>query len=303
MKRFLSIGECMIEMAPTDAGTYSMNFAGDTFNTAWYARKLAVPGVEIGYLSAVGDDDPSQSMTRFMADAGITPHLAVRPGGHVGLYMVSLNNGERSFSYWRSTAAARSLAEDLTRLPDLEPGDMAFFSGITLAILPDEGRRHLLEVLAQARSQGIRIAFDPNLRPRLWQDGAEMCHWVSEAAKVADIALPSYEDEAAWFNDVSKLATAERYAAAGASLVLSKDGGDPVLILENGQTTEVAPPKVAQMVDSTAAGDSFNAGFLMGLAAGKSTVAATEQACALAAEVVTKRGALVALDRFSPEPA
>lgn len=299
MTRFLAIGECMIEMAPTEVGTYAMNFAGDTFNTAWYARKLAGPEVEIAYLSAVGDDDPSRQMTAFMEAAGVVPRLAVRPGGTVGLYMVSLKNGERSFSYWRSTSAAKSLADDLTALPGLGAGDMAFFSGITLAILSDAARVKLLQVLAAARAAGVTIAFDPNLRPRLWRDGAEMCHWITEASKVADIALPSYEDEATWFGDASKLATAERYAATGARLVLAKDGGAPVLILNQGDTAEVAPKPVAQVVDSTAAGDSFNAGFLMGLISGMTAEDATRQACDLAAEVVTKRGALVALDRVT----
>lgn len=123
MPKLLSIGECMIELAPTPADTFSMGFAGDTFNTAWYARRIAGPEIEVAYLSAVGDDEPSGRMTQFMSDAGVKPELTVRTGASVGLYMISLKDGERSFSYWRSASAARSLADDLTTLP-CETGDI-----------------------------------------------------------------------------------------------------------------------------------------------------------------------------------
>jgi len=116
MNRFLAIGECMIEMSVAGDGLYRMGFAGDTFNTAWYLRRLLPPGVEVAYLSAVGDDAPSRRMEGFMRDAGLVPELAVREGGAVGLYMISLKDGERSFSYWRANSAARSLADDLDAL-------------------------------------------------------------------------------------------------------------------------------------------------------------------------------------------
>ncbi|MBE3638209.1 sugar kinase [Mangrovicoccus algicola] len=295
MTRLLAIGECMIEMSPTPEGTYAMGFAGDTFNTAWYARKLGGEELEVAYYSAVGDDEPSARMAGFMRGAGVVPELAVRKGGTVGLYMISLKDGERSFSYWRSAAAARSLAEGLDRLP-AGKGDIALFSGITMAILPEAGRRRLLEVLAAARADGLRVAFDPNLRPRLWASDAEMCHWVSEAAKVADIALPSYEDEASYFGDVSKRATADRYAAAGASLVLAKDGPEPVLVLENGTETLVPPQIVTEVTDTTAAGDAFNAGVLSALARGLPAAEAADLGCRVSAQVVTRRGALVEID-------
>lgn len=296
MKRFLSIGECMIEMSPSADGLYAMNFAGDTFNTAWYARKLAGPDMEIAYLSAIGDDTPSQEMVAFMKASGVVPELTKRPGGHVGLYMVSLQNGERSFSYWRDSSAAKTLADDLEHLPNLEAGDMAFFSGITMAILPEAGRIRLLNVLRAARTEGVRIVFDPNLRPRLWVSTEDMCHWITEASRVADIALPSYEDEATHFGDANQRATAQRYRDAGAEMVITKDGGDPVLILDGDAESFVAPEPVETMVDSTAAGDSFNAGFLMAYGAGASPQDAARTACDLASKVVTRRGALVDVD-------
>ena len=98
------------------------------------------PDTEVAYLTAVGDDAPSAKLTEFMRDSGVIPELKVRPGGNLGLYMVSLQNGERSFSYWRSTAAARTLADDLATKDAIMRG-AAFM------------RRHLAEWAKQAAGQ------------------------------------------------------------------------------------------------------------------------------------------------------
>ncbi len=293
MTRLLAIGECMIELAPTGDGTFGMGFAGDTFNTAWYARRLAGADIDVAYFSAIGDDAPSKDMEAFMVSSGITPELLVRAGRSIGLYMISLKKGERSFSYWRSASAARTLADDLTALPGLTPGDIAYFSGITLAILPEEGRNRLLSVLAEARAGGITIAFDPNLRPRLWPDTGTMCASIMQAAAVADIALPSFEDEHGFFGDADSQATASRYASAGVGLIVVKDGAGPVLIRQDGEDESVPTEPATEIVDTTAAGDSFNAAFLVGLLNERSATEAAHDGCALARKVICARGALV----------
>lgn len=294
--RFLAIGECMVELAPREDGAFSMGFAGDTFNTAWYVRRCCGDRIEVAYLSAVGDDDVSRRMTDFMTEAGIRPCLAVLPGRSVGLYLISLRDGERSFSYWRSASAARDLAAHLGDLARLGPGDMAYFSGITLAILDEGGRAQLLDALGQVRAAGVRVAFDPNLRPRLWPDAATMLTAVMQGAAVSDIALPSFEDEASWFGDADPAATAARYGAAGVTLVAVKDGARPVLVAR-GQDREVVPIDPARLVvDTTAAGDSFNARFLCGIMEGEPPSTAARAAARLASRVIAARGALVAVD-------
>lgn len=290
----LSIGECMVELSPRDGDQFALNFAGDTFNTAWYLRQCAPAGVQVGYLSAVGDDEMSRRMAGFIADAGIIPHLAVIPGRTVGLYLISLSKGERSFSYWRSTSAARDLAHHLDPLDALGQGDMAYVSGITLAILPEPDRALLLDRLGAARARGVRVAFDPNLRPRLWRDTDEMCGWIMRAAAVCDIALPSHEDEATFFGDADPAATLERYRSAGAGTVAVKDGAKPVLACAgDGAAVSVQPDVNPAPVDTTAAGDSFNAAFLAGLLRGDTVEAAAAAGCALSARVVGHQGALM----------
>lgn len=293
-QRFLAIGECMLELSPAGEGLLATGFAGDTFNTAWYLRKLAPEAVEVAYFSAIGDDAPSREMAGFMRQSGITPELIERKGGHIGLYMISLKNGERSFSYWRDTSAAKTLADDLVTLP-VSRGDTLYFSGITLAILAPAARARLLGVISEARSQGVRVVLDTNLRPRLWASHDAMRAGTMEGAGVADIVLPSFEDEAEIFGDADKAATAARYHEAGCATVIVKDGPASVLVSAPEGQTEIQPQTVADVVDTTAAGDSFNAGFLAALYEGQSLEAAVKAGCNVSAKVIGKRGALVAL--------
>jgi 2-dehydro-3-deoxygluconokinase len=289
------MGECMVEMAPAGDSRYAMGFAGDTFNTAWYARRVLPAEVEVAYLTGVGTDETSRRMVEFIGDAGIIPETVTIEGRTVGLYLISLKDGERSFSYWRDTSAARLLARGLGPLPRVSgPGDMAYFSGITLAILPAEDRETLIGRLAEAREAGVTVAFDPNLRPRLWSGGDEMREWVMRGAAVADIALPSFDDEAGHFGDGSPGATADRYRGAGVATVIVKNGAGTMLgVGPDGARAEVTPEPVAEVVDSTAAGDSFNAAALAALRAGGSLEEAMTAGARLAGRVVGHRGALV----------
>ncbi|WP_270727572.1 sugar kinase [Shimia sp. Alg240-R146] len=292
--RLLAIGECMVEMAPTKSGLFKMGYAGDTFNTAWYARRLAAPNLDVAFMTALGDDPASDQLINFVSESGITPEIQRIAGTSVGLYLIATQNGERSFSYWRSAAAARQLAQDLTDLPVSGAGDIVFFSGITMAVLIGDGRERLLAAVAKAKANGALVAFDPNLRPRLWEDVDTMRHWITEAARHADLVLPSHEDEASWFSDASPTATARRYLDVGCDLAIVKDGPGPVQIAHaTGETQTVAPQSITTLVDTTAAGDAFNAAVLISLMSGKSESDAVDAGCKLSAEVIQAPGALV----------
>lgn len=296
MTRVVAIGECMVEMAPSGAaGSYRMSFAGDTMNTAWYLRRLLPQADQVDYITAIGTDAISDQMIGFLEGAGIgTAHIVRRDNLTVGLYMIQLQDGERSFNYWRGQSAARTLAQDAAALTRaLTDATIAYFSGITIAILPEDGRQYLLETLREFRAGGGTVVFDPNLRPRLWETPAQMTSVIMQAASVSDIVLPSHEDEATWFGDTDPEATARRYAASGARMVIVKNGSEQILAWEDGMISRHAPVAVANIIDTTAAGDSFNAGFLAGHLAGQSIAQSIRAAADLAAKVIQSRGALV----------
>ena len=296
-KTFLSIGECMVEMAPTAQGDYHLGYAGDTFNTAWYARQLFGQDWDVAYLTAVGEDVISEQMVGFIETAGInTRFIQHMEGCTVGLYMIQLENGERSFAYWRSDSAARRLANDPARLePAFGSANVIYFSGITLAILSLCGRSTLFDAITAAREKGATVVFDPNLRPRLWDSPDTMRHTIMTAAAHSDIVLPSFDDEATFFGDQTTEDTARRYAGAGVNTVVVKNAGDEALCLADGKISRFSPTRVDSVVDTTAAGDSFNAGFLASYLDTADLNAAMAAGATLAARVISERGALIKL--------
>lgn len=292
----LSIGECMVELSATGANTYAMGFAGDTFNAAWYLRRLLPFDWDVSYFTALGTDRASDDMISFMNKSGINTSSIKRLSGKTaGLYMIQLNDGERSFSYWRDTSAARQLAQEADRLDAaMQSAGIVIFSGITMAILPPEGRDNLLSALARARADGCTIVFDPNLRPHLWPDTSIMCTEISRAAETADIVLPSFDDEKTFFGDNTPEDTAERYRDLGVGLVVVKNGFDEILVRDReNELLRFTPKRIEHPVDTTAAGDSFNAGFLSSLVAGGDIETAVRAGAALSAKVINHRGALV----------
>ncbi|WP_417720913.1 sugar kinase [Salipiger sp.] len=296
MSSFIALGEIMVELAQTGEASYRRGFAGDTFNTAWYARRLLPEDWSVSYGTCVGEDAVSDEMLAFIAAQRVdTTTIRRLQDRTVGLYMISLKDGERSFSYWRGQSAAKTLADDLGWLDGILKGrEMIHFSAITLAILPPEKREYFCGALTRARQKGAIVAFDTNLRPRLWEGPEAMRKGLMLGARTADIVLPSFDEEEALFGDTSPQQTLARYREAGAELVAVKQGGGDLVLWQRDSGDAVIPPvRVDTVVDTTAAGDSFAAGLLAGLATGKPAGDAAQDAMALAAKVIQSTGALV----------
>lgn len=295
-KRFVSIGECMIEMSGGEGGMYKLGYAGDTLNTAWYMRALLPDDWQVDYVTALGDDLYSGQMRAFLDGAGIgTGHIQTIPGKRPGLYMIHQEKGDRVFTYWRGQSAAKQLADDRDALEQaLDGADMVYFSGISIAILAPRARGRLLKAIVTARDKGARVVFDTNLRPALWTSPEVMKSCLTAAAHAADIVLPTHTDEAPLFDDADTRATAERYLAIGAQEVVAKDGAKPALVAtQDGLRAEIGATKAEKVVDATGAGDSFNGGYLSARIAGASPEEAVRRGHQVAGVVIGHKGALV----------
>ncbi len=295
MASILGIGECMVELSPAGQELWQQSYAGDVYNALWYARAALPEGHNVSFHTALGTDQISDDMLAAMTKAGIdcadTPRIDNRSPG---LYAIHLKDGERSFSYWRDTSAARSMMKDAEALwRKVAQADMVFFSGITLAILPPEDVATLLSGIRSHLRPGARIAFDPNIRPRLWADTKTMLDTITEAARIADIVLPSFDDETTAFGDASPDETVARYSDLGVKLVVVKDGEGPTLVMNDGTKHVFDVPNVANVVDTTAAGDSFAGTFLANLMMSDEIEMAIRAAQRCAGVVIGHRGALV----------
>ena len=111
------IGECMLEVSTMGGeGNRSslpagLSFGGDTLNTAIYLARL---GIDVDYVSALGDDDMSGWMLEQWRAEGVGCNLVDRIENTVpGLYLIQIDEqGERSFRYWRADSPASRMFDD-----------------------------------------------------------------------------------------------------------------------------------------------------------------------------------------------
>ncbi|MEO0863188.1 MAG: sugar kinase [Pseudomonadota bacterium] len=286
--RVAALGEAMIELTMRN-GTADVGVAGDTLNTAVYLARSA-PSLQVDYVTRLGDEAFSDRIRAFIAAQGVgTGRIEVEPNAMPGLYAITTDAaGERSFSYWRATSAARRVFSD-TGFAALEGFDVIYLSGISLAILPAQARDALIDWLHEFRKAGGRVAYDSNHRPALWPDAATARQVNSRLWALCDIALPSLDDEMAIAGEDAGTVTA-RFVALGKSGAL-KRGSDGPLCLETGHGTGF--PAAPKVVDTTAAGDSFNGGYLAARLTGASQADALRAGHDLAARVVQHRGAIL----------
>jgi 2-dehydro-3-deoxygluconokinase len=292
--RVACIGECMVEFAQSHDGLFRRGFGGDTLNTALYLARL---GVDVSYVTALGDDALSEAMLAAWRAEGIRTDDVLRLQGRVpGLYMIERDaRGERSFLYWRDRAPAREFFDrvDDAALERLSRFDWLYLSGISLSLYGETGRTRLRELLAAAHKRGGRIAFDGNYRPRGWSDIDVARRAFNDILPLVDLALPTLEDEQALFGDADATACLARLKAAAIREVVVKRGAEGCLIDASGAVFDVPPPNVVQPVDTTAAGDSFNAGYIAARIKGASPRDAAGAGHRLAAAVIMSPGAVI----------
>ena len=281
-----AIGECMIELqrsAQGQGGTMDYRFGGDTLNTAVYMARLLDPAaVRVAYVTGLGVDGMSGEMLAAWEREGVDTSCVQRLADRLpGIYMIETDPaGERRFHYWRRDSAAR----------------MVYLSGISLAILAPADRELLIAALAQCRAVGGTVVFDNNYRPRLWESPETARAVYGRVLAHADIALLTLDDEVALYGRADAHAVIERTRALGVGEVVVKCGGDPCVVWHGGRLHEVAAQPVSDVIDTTAAGDSFGAAYMAARLAGQGPEDAARAGHRLAGTVIRYRGAIIPRD-------
>tara|TARA_R110000868_G_scaffold325692_1_gene586545 strand:- start:137 stop:1060 length:924 start_codon:yes stop_codon:yes gene_type:complete len=301
MQKVVLFGECMLELRQAKDGIMKQSFAGDTFNTAVYMKRIFAQQ-DIAFMTAVGQDTISQQMVSACRSENINDrHIFAKSDRNPGIYLVQTDDqGERSFLYWRDSSAAKQVMQYVEQqdIDELCKADLFFFSGISLAILEPQDRSAFWTMLAQLKEAGVKIGFDPNYRPRLWNSPDDAKAEFAKAYAASDIMMPGVDD----FKQLYAIETLDDILAFCqpfeiTELVL-KNGPESVYCQLNGQLTHVAVTPVTNVVDTTSAGDSFNGVYLGARLAGKDITSSVNLAAASAAIVIQHPGAIAPTDAF-----
>jgi 2-dehydro-3-deoxygluconokinase len=294
------IGECMIELSEKKTGIIR-HFGGDTLNTAVYLTR-ANPDLAVHYVTALGTDSMSNAMLVQWQEEGVRTDMVQHLEHKLpGLYLIETDDqGERTFHYWRSDAAARYWLHGPNTnqiCKNLLTFDYIYLSGISLAILSPNDRVSLLTLLTKCRASGVKIAFDNNYRPRLWENKEVAQNAYRAVLALTDIAFLTHDDEVALWGDSQEEQTLSRTQALGVKEIIIKRGANPCIIVQEKNSEEVptVPLTNDHIVDTTAAGDSFSAGYLARRLTGQSTRESAQYAHQLASTVIQHRGAIIPL--------
>ena len=297
-KRIVVIGEGMLELV-RKGENWHLGYGGDTLNTAIH---MARAGHDVAYLTALGSDPLSADLKAMWAAEGLDTSLVLdHPTSSTGLYAISTDaSGERSFAYWRDTSAARqmfALSGMAKALAAAEQADLLCYSLISLAILPPDDREKVFALARAIRGRGAKVAFDGNFRPRLWSSADEARSVRDAAISVADIGLPTLEDETALSGEANAEAVARHWIGLGCDETVVKLGSSGCRLPDG---SILPPPEVLRPVDTSGAGDAFNGGYLAERMNGASVDDAARAGHALAGWCVMRGGAIPARDRAAP---
>ena len=297
--RIICVGEAMVEIAPRGAG-WEVGYGGDTINQALHLVRF---GHDVAYLTVLGSDPFAGQMRSAWAREGMDTSLVLSDVERTtGLYAISIDaHGERHFSYWRSDSAARRLFANpgiTDAVGEAGRSDVLTYSLISLAILPEEGREALLALARAVRARGGKVAFDGNFRPRLWHSADEARLWRDWAAREADFGLPTLEDEEQIAGRPLKPEDVARaWLDAGCGEVVVKLGAQGCRLPDGA----LSPPLPGlRPVDTSGAGDAFDAAYLSCRLRGGSAGDAAAAGHELAAWVMMRSGAIPPRDHAAP---
>ena len=289
----VALGEAMVEFNQTDQAdgrAYLQGFGGDTSNALIAAARQGAQGA---YITKLGDDEFGRMCLGLWIEEGIdTEGVGIDPAAPTGIYFVRHRRDGHTFSYLRTGSAASRMRPADVPASLIARARYLHVSGISQAI-STSATETVLHAIGIARASGVKVAYDPNLRLKLWPlDRAREV--IVATMPLVDYFLPSLDDVLL----VSGLNEPEPILdwchRQGAKTVIFKLGKEGSWVSDGANRTRVAAFPV-EAVDTTGAGDCFDGSLLARLAAGDDVVAAARWASAAAALTTTGYGAVAPL--------
>ena len=289
-----SIGEAMIEISNVKNNLYNQSFAGDTLNFCNYLDKKKLNAF---FLSAIGKSEINQSLLDFVKSKNIsTKYIKQINQFEIGLYLIkNKDNGEKQFFYWRDESAAKQYFNNIDFInlyKELKNFDYIYFSGITLSIIHVSKLNNFIKLLKLLKSKKIKIVFDFNIRPTRWNK-KNLNNFFDSVLKFVDICFLSGEDMSYWKN---------KNGIKSYEQILTKYKIKHSIFRKNAKFTYVFLNKnkyvfknklLKKVVDTSGAGDGFNAAYLSNFIVNNDPILALKAGSTLGSKIVMKKGAIV----------
>ena len=289
-----SIGEAMIEISNIKNSLYNQSFAGDTLNFCNYLDKKKLNAF---FLSAIGKSEINQSLLDFVKSKKIsTKYIKKINQFEVGLYLIkNKDNGEKQFFYWRDESAAKQYFNNIDFLnlyKELKNFDYIYFSGITLSIIHISKLNNFIKLLKLLKSKKIKIVFDFNIRPSRWNK-KNLNIFLDSVLKFVDICFLSGEDMNYWKNKNNIKSYEQIVRKYNIKHSIFRKNAKFTYVFLN-KTRYVFKNKLLKtVVDTSGAGDGFNAAYLSNFIVNNDPVLALKAGSSLGSKIVMKKGAIV----------
>lgn len=288
------LGEPLLEFNQTRPGEpqFLMGHGGDTSNCAVAAARL---GGRVGYLTRLGADAFGDSFVELWRREGVDcSEVARDPAAATGIYFVTHGVHGHAFTYFRAGSAASRLRPEDIPAAYVEGTKVLHASGISVAISASAADA-VFHAIDLAKRAGVLVAFDTNLRLKLWPL-ARARAIIHEAARQADIVRPGLDDARALTGLDDADAIVDFYLGMGARIVALTLGAEGALVATADRRERLARHRV-NAVDATGAGDAFDGAFLVEQLRTGDPFAAGRFANAAAALATTGYGAVAPLPR------
>lgn len=299
-----ALGELLIDFTPCGTSEAGMNLFEQNPGGA-PANVLAALcnlGFQTAFIGKVGDDMHGALLKDTLDKAGIdTTGLIVDDSVFTTLAFVSLQNGERNFSFARKPGADTQLRPEEVK-EEIVKNTKIFHCG-SLSLTDEPARSATFYAVKMAKEAGALISYDPNYRAPLWNSVEEAKEQMRSMIPYADIMKISDEETALLTDYSDPKEAAQALLDQGVACVVVTLGKDGAL-LKTAQVEIVEKGKERKVVDTTGAGDSFWGGILSRFAKDSiSPAEITEEkareyvrfANAVAGLCVEKRGAIPAM--------
>jgi 2-dehydro-3-deoxygluconokinase len=288
-KRFdvVAIGECLVEFNQLSSGLYAHSYAGDTLNTSFYASRL---GMRIGYITAIGEDPFGEDIVPLLNLEGIDHTMVATIADRSnGIYFILTEEGEKRYHFLRRDSAATRMLEhqnlDVLRTY-IDSSHWLHLSLTSIGIQHD--KQKLFELLEDIGD--TKISFDANYRASVWPSTSAARECYERMLPYVTMLFVTDTDHETMYGESDFFDAIRRYQSLGVARLAYRMGKNGSVLFDG--KAQSMPAHDALVVDTTGAGDAFNAGFLYSSRNGRSFKECGQFATACAAVAIGEQGGM-----------